>query len=77
MRNATNRTCPKPTAERRYVSERELSAITGRGVRTLQKDRLFGTGPFPFYRIGARQIAYDLDECLAIVAATRAGGAAA
>jgi hypothetical protein len=69
---ASNRTCPKPITQRRYVSERELSAITGRGVRTLQKDRLFGSGPFPFYRIG-RQIAYDLDECLAIVAATRAG----
>jgi hypothetical protein len=48
------------------VSERQISEITGRKVRTLQKDRLLGTGPFPFYRI-ARQILYDVDECLRII----------
>jgi hypothetical protein len=42
--------------------------------RTLQKDRLFCRGPFPFYRIGG-SIRYDLDECIAIVEAGRVGAA--
>jgi hypothetical protein len=33
-------------------------------------DRLLGTGPFPWYRL-RRQVVYDLDECLGIIAATR------
>lgn len=54
-----------------------MSEATGRSMRTLQKDRLLRKGPFPFYRLGGRQIVYDLDECLAIVEATRVGGTAA
>jgi len=61
------------SAERRFVSERELAPIVGRQVRTLQKDRLLGNGPFPFYRV-AGSIRYDLAECLEIVRKTRAGG---
>ena len=58
--------------QRRFVPERVISDITGRGVRTLQKDRLLKRGPFPFYRLG-RQIVYDIDECVAIVKASRCG----
>jgi hypothetical protein len=78
MTTATNRKSPTAAAHRRYVNERELSEITGRSTRTLQKDRLLGTGPFPFYRLG-RQILYDVDECLRIIESTRvgSGGAAA
>jgi hypothetical protein len=76
MATVRDRNLPKSTAQRRYVSERRLSEITGRSVRTLQKDRLLGNGPFPFYRCG-RQIAYDLDECIGIIEATRVGGTAA
>jgi len=76
MNTLPNRSPGKTAQQRRYVSERRLSEITGRGVRTLQKDRLLGKGPFPFYRL-RRQIVYDLDECMAIIEATRVGGTAA
>jgi hypothetical protein len=61
------------TQTRRFVSD-VLAPIVGRKPRTLQKDRLFGRGPFPFYRI-AGSIRYDLDECIAIVEAGRVGAA--
>jgi hypothetical protein len=70
MRTAENRNFEHTRPKRRFVDERIISEVTGRGVRTLQKDRLLGTGPFPFYRIN-RQVVYDMDECLAIVESTR------
>lgn len=73
----TERAQGQNTRHRRFVSERIVSEATGRSMRTLQKDRLLRKGPFPFYRLGGRQIVYDLDECLAIVEATRVGGTAA
>ncbi len=49
--------------ERKFVSERELAAITSISPRTWQKHRLFGRGP-KFYKIvGA--IRYELHEVLA------------
>ncbi len=62
--------------QRRYVSERVLSEVTGRKIRSLQKDRLLLKG-FPHYRLCGRQVVYDLDECLAIIESTRVGGTAA
>lgn len=59
--------------KRRFVSERELAPIVGREVKTLQKDRFFHRGPFPFYRAG-RQVLYDPDECIRIIEASRSGG---
>jgi hypothetical protein len=57
---------------RRFVSEQVLSDIIGRRVRTLQKDRALRKGPFPHYKAG-KQVIYDLDECIAIVEASRRG----
>ena len=62
--------------QRRFVSERVLSEVTGRKVKTLQKDRLLNHGPFPHYKIN-RQVVYDLAECLAAVEASRVMGGAA
>jgi hypothetical protein len=73
MRSVNTHSAANTAAQRRFVSERQISEITGRKVRTLQKDRLLGTGPFPFYRV-ARQILYDVDECLRIIEGTRVGG---
>lgn len=64
-----NSTLSAEIAQKEYGSERDVERITGRRVRTLQKDRLFGRG-FPFYRVG-RQIRYDLNEIRALVRATR------
>ena len=75
MATATNRTQENGIARRRFVSEQVCSEVTGRGRRTLQKDRLLGTGPFPHYKVG-RQIAYDLEECISIIERSRVQGAA-
>ena len=78
MGSAANRNPENATARRRFVSEQILSDVTARSRRTLQKDRLLGTGPFPHYKLN-RQVVYDLDECIRIVEASRrepqAGGA--
>jgi hypothetical protein len=68
---AANQTLPAIAQRKRYVSERIVSDVTGRKVRTLQKDRLLGHGPFPHYRLGRKQVVYDLDECIAIIEASR------
>jgi hypothetical protein len=73
MSKASGHTEPDVNTQRRFVSERVISEVTGRAVRTLQKDRLFGNGPFPFYRV-ARQVVYDLGECLAIIERSRENG---
>ena len=55
--------------EREFGSEADVERITGRKRKTLQKDRLFGTG-FPFYRVG-RSVLYDLNEVRQIIRAGR------
>ena len=50
---------------REFGSERDVEIITGRRVKTLQKDRLFGRG-FPYYRV-CGQIRYDLTEIRRLV----------
>ena len=52
-----------------FGSERVVSRITSRSVKTLQKDRQRGRG-FPYYRFG-RQILYDRNEVRAIIRASR------
>jgi hypothetical protein len=52
-----------------YGSETDVERITGRKRKTLQKDRMFGTG-FPFYRFG-RKILYDLEEVRDLIRAGR------
>ncbi len=61
------------TINRSFVSESVVSQVTGRSARTLQKDRALQRGPFPYYKIG-KQVVYDLDECIAIVDASRQTG---
>jgi len=73
MATVINRNHESSSARRRFVSEQVCSETTGRGRRTLQRDRLLGTGPFPHYKIG-RQVVYDLDECIATIEATRVAG---
>ena len=55
--------------EREFGNESDVERITGRRKKTLQKDRLFGTG-FPFYRVG-RSVLYDLNEVRRIIRAAR------
>jgi predicted DNA-binding transcriptional regulator AlpA len=50
----------------RLLSDRDVSAITGRARSTLQKDRVAGTG-IPFVRLGSlvRYRATDVERYLA------------
>ena len=75
MTSTQNRS-PEGRSARRYVSEKTLSELTGRSVPTLQKDRLLKRGPFPYYKIN-RQVAYNLEECVAIIEASRTQGGVA
>jgi len=68
-----NRNQENQSVQKRFVSERIVSDLTGRSVRTLQKDRLLGRGPFPHYKV-SRQVVYDLSECLSIIEASRCLG---
>lgn len=45
-----------------FISTEKLAEITGRSPRTVEKDRLIGSGP-PFYKFG-RRVLYRLDEVL-------------
>jgi hypothetical protein len=70
VKRANNLTPEAPGAEKRYVSEKVISHVTGRAIPTLRKDRLLRRGPFPHYKIN-RQVVYDLAECTSIVEASR------
>jgi hypothetical protein len=49
----------------RYLTEKEVTALTGRAVQTLRNDRHKGRG-FPYRKFG-RQVRYFLPEILAIM----------
>jgi hypothetical protein len=46
----------------RYIDEREVSKITGRGLQTSRNDRHKGQG-LPYRKFG-RQVRYRLDEVI-------------
>ena len=52
-------------APRRFVSPKELAAIVGRSVKSLERDRTLARG-LPFYKPFG-QILYDVDECIAMI----------
>jgi hypothetical protein len=58
--------------KRRFGSERDVEALTGIPVKTLQKDRLLGCERFPSYRAGKR-VLYDLDEIEQVIRSSRDG----
>jgi predicted DNA-binding transcriptional regulator AlpA len=63
---------PSISLQRRFLSDRELQAITGISFRTWQKHRLFGRGP-RYYRIGGA-VRYDLDEVIEWIKSNSGGG---
>jgi hypothetical protein len=48
---------------KRFITEKEVSAITGRAIQTLRNDRFKGQG-FPYVKFG-KSIRYDEDVILA------------
>lgn len=54
---------------KKYGNETDVSNLTGRAVKSLQKDRLHRKG-LPYYRFG-RKILYDLAEVEQIIRSSR------
>jgi hypothetical protein len=53
----------------RYITEQEVSELTGRGLQTLRNDRHMGRG-FPYTKLG-RSVRYRLGEILDIMESRR------
>ena len=50
---------------KKYITEKELSAITGRALQTLRNDRFNGRG-FPYIKLG-KSVRYDQEVAIAIM----------
>ena len=50
---------------KRYINEKELSAMTGRALQTLRNDRFNGRG-FPYIKLG-KSVRYDQEVAIAIM----------
>lgn len=50
---------------KRYITEKELSSLTGRALQTLRNDRFKGRG-FPYIKLG-RSVRYDEEIAIAIM----------
>lgn len=48
-----------------YITEKEVSALTGRAIQTLRNDRFKGTG-FPYIKLG-KSVRYDKREIISIM----------
>ena len=50
---------------KKYITEKVLSAMTGRALQTLRNDRFNGRG-FPYIKLG-RSVRYDEEVAIAIM----------
>ena len=50
---------------KKYITEKELSAMTGRALQTLRNDRFNGRG-FPYIKLG-KSVRYDQEVVIAIM----------
>ncbi len=50
---------------KRYITEKELSEMTGRALQSLRNDRFKGRG-FPYIKLG-RSVRYDEEVVIAIM----------
>jgi hypothetical protein len=60
---------PNDLEQFRYLTEQEVSELTGRGLQTLRNDRYLGRG-FPYHKLG-RSIRYRLADILASMESCR------
>jgi len=67
--SANTQCLPSDLKSQRYITEQEVSALTGRAVQTLRNDRHKGCG-FPYRKIG-KSVRYYLPEILAIMESHR------
>ena len=50
---------------KKFITEKELSAMTGRALQTLRNDRFNGRG-FPYIKLG-KSVRYDQEVAIAIM----------
>jgi hypothetical protein len=50
---------------KKYITEKALSAMTGRALQTLRNDRFNGKG-FPYIKLG-KSVRYDLEEAITLM----------
>ena len=50
---------------KKYITEKELSAMTGRALQTLRNDRFNGRG-FPYIKLG-KSVRYDQEVAISIM----------
>ncbi len=67
--SAKKRVLPSDLKSQRYITEQEVSALTGCAVQTLRNNRHKGCG-FPYRKIG-KSVRYYLPEILAIMESHR------
>lgn len=56
-------------AEKKWISEKEVEAMTGRKLQTLRNDRFHGRG-FPYVKNG-KSVRYLVDDVVAFMEARR------
>jgi predicted DNA-binding transcriptional regulator AlpA len=55
--------------QQRYINEKEVARITGRGLQTLRNDRHCGRG-LPYIKMG-RSVRYSLEDVIAYMEARK------
>ena len=55
--------------QQRYINEKEVARITGRGLQTLRNDRHRGRG-LPYIKMG-RSVRYSLEDIIAYMEARK------
>jgi hypothetical protein len=70
MSSAKSSSCLSPELQQhRYLTEKEVAALTGRAVQTLRNDRFKGQG-FAYIKFG-RSVRYRLSDILAAMESRR------
>lgn len=60
----------KEILEKPYLTEKEVSAITGRAVSTLRNERFMRKG-LPYLKVGGRSIRYKSEDVIAYMEGRR------
>jgi predicted DNA-binding transcriptional regulator AlpA len=56
--------------EKKYLNEKEVSAITGRAISTIRNERFMRKG-LPYLKVGGRSIRYKAEDVVAYMEGRR------
>mgnify|MGYP001770117880 CR=1 FL=1 len=60
----------KELLEKPYLTEQEVSAITGRAISTIRNERFMRKG-LPYYKIGGRSVRYKSEDVISYMESRR------